>query len=205
MPDYSHARREARASVVYAGPGLSGKTTNLEYIQAAMGHGELVGINTEGERTVFYDLLPVKLGELPDGWRLTINLKTVPGQIQYIGARKLVLRKPDAVVFVADSSSRRLEANRYALDDLQRILIDNSHDLRSVPLVMQYNERDFPDRVPLAEMQEILNPGGAPAWASRAVDGVGVFGTLGEAVSLVRQRVVAELAARMGVGLAATV
>ena len=205
MPDYNNARREARATVVYAGPALSGKTTNLEYIQAATGCGELVGINTEGERTVFYDLLPVKLGELPDGWRLTINLKTVPGQIQYIGARKLVLRKPDAVVFVADSSARRLEANRYALDDLQRILIDNSNDLRRVPLVMQYNKRDLADRVPLDEMQEILNPGGAPAWASRAVDGVGVFGTLGEAVALVRHRVVGELADRMGVGVAAAV
>lgn len=178
MPDYNNARREARATVVYAGPGLSGKTTNLEYIQAAMGRGELVGINTEGERTVFYDLLPVKLGELPQGWRLTINLKTVPGQIQYIGARKLVLRKPDAVVFVADSSARRLEANRYALDDLQRILIDNSNDLRRVPLVMQYNKRDLPNALSLPELEKEVNKIGVKSFESVATTGLGVEETL---------------------------
>ncbi len=201
----NYSTREITSKIVYYGPGRSGKTTNLQYIHGQVPEdrrGRMMSLATETDRTLFFDFLPLDLGTI-SGFQTRFQLYTVPGQVYYDATRKLVLQGADGVVFVADSQRAQREENVESFRNLQVNLLEQGVDPRTIPIVLQYNKRDLPDRVPLDELQELLNPGGAPAWASKAVDGVGVFGTLGEAVSLVRQRVVAELAARMGVGLAA--
>lgn len=187
----TRVRPEVRARVVYVGPGLGGKTTNLERIAAHLIGGRLSGVSTREERTLFFDFLPIGF-ELASGGLLRVSLQTVPGQIRYRDARKMVLRNVDALVFVADSQRMRLDANRFALDDIQRILVELGRDPATLPIAFQYNKRDLADAVPLKELQGVLNPAGAPAVASVATSGIGVFRTLGIAVDLAR----AELSAR---------
>lgn len=181
------AREEIRAQVVYAGPGFGGKTTNVEYLARQLG-GRVSGSRTEGERTVTFDLLTVGY-TVVGGWSLRLNLQTVPGQADYVEARRLVLRSPDVVVFVVDSDPTRMDANRYALDDLQTVLRRNGQDPEKIPLVLQYNKRDIEGALPLDRLEESFNPEGAyPAVAAIAVRGVGVFETLGAVLHLVRSR-----------------
>jgi mutual gliding-motility protein MglA len=190
---FNKASREIRSQIVFAGPGLCGKTTNLEYLNSEVPGGKLQGVNTTGERTVLFDFLPIGMDSI-EGWNFRFNLHTVPGQIQYINARRMVLKAPDCIVFVADSSRSRLEANRYSMDDLMRILDDHNHDVTKLPLVIQYNKRDLPGAVPLEELQRILNPKGTPAVSAIAKTGVGVFETLGVAMEQVRELAMKRLA-----------
>lgn len=179
------AKNEIRAQVVYAGPGFGGKTTNVEYLARQL-DGRVSGSKTEGERTVTFDLLTVGYKVVGD-WSLRLNLQTVPGQADYVEARRLVLRSPDVVVFVVDSDLARVDANRYALDDVQRVLRRNGQDPEKIPLVLQYNKRDVEGALPLEVLEKSLNPGGAhPSVAAIAVRGIGVVETLGVVLQLVR-------------------
>lgn len=158
---------------------------------------------TEGERTMGGDFLPVALGaDRIDGWELKVSLSSVPGQIQYAESRASVLKNADVVVFVADSNPRRMDANRYALDDVRALLEAEGHDPAGMRLVFQYNKSDLPDAVPAEELDRRLNPGGAPSVAAVALDGVGVFETLREALVLARDEAGRYLAQAMPPGAA---
>lgn len=194
--DFKRSSREVRAQVVYAGTGLGGKTTNLEYLHKQYNRGRLSGVSTEGERTLLFDFLAVNYAIL-DGWSLRFNLLTVPGQAQYRASRKLALKNPDGIVFVADSDPNRFDANLYAMDDLQRVLAELDHDASSIPIVIQYNKRDLPGACSVADLQAALNPGGAPAVVASALKGVGVFKTIGLMMEIVRDRVVVQLAPQL--------
>lgn len=189
MPTAIYGKRQLSLRIVYAGPGVGGKTTNLRRIDQLFfpGRPQLVEIATAGERTVGGDFLPVGMEEM-DGWKPRLQLATVPGQIQYGGTREKQLRGADVVVFVADSLVKRRAANLYALDDLRRIVDAQGRDPSTLPIVFQYNKRDLhPEVMPLEEMDRELNPAGAPALAAQALHGIGVVETLREAVSLARQ------------------
>ncbi|MDQ3389657.1 MAG: GTPase domain-containing protein [Gemmatimonadota bacterium] len=185
MPTLIYGRRQISLRIVYAGPGLGGKTTNLEQLErlVAGAEGQLTQIPTAGERTVGGDFLPVGAEALGE-WTPRFQLATVPGQLQYAGAREILLRNVDVVVFVADSLRLRRPANRAALDELHRTLAEGGRDPRRVPLVLQYNKRDLADILTVTEMDAELNPAGAPAVASIATSAIGVVEAFGEAVSL---------------------
>jgi mutual gliding-motility protein MglA len=188
MPNLIASRRQISVRVVYAGPGVGGKTTNLRQVQAQFPEFRMAELATAGERTLGGDFLPVALGaERIDGWELKLSLSSVPGQIQYADSRAAVLRAADVIVFVADSHPLRLQANLYALDDVRSLLVAEGREPGEVPLVFQYNKCDLPDAIPPEELDARLNPGGAPAVAAVALDGVGVFETLAEALGLAAQ------------------
>ena len=155
------AAKEIHCKLVYYGPGLSGKTTNLKYIFSAVptgARGDLLSIDTETERTLFFDFLPVDLGTIR-GFRTRFHLYTVPGQVYYNASRKLILRGVDGVVFVADSQADRAEANVESMQNLYDNLAEHGYDLTKLPFVIQYNKRDLPDAAPLGELDAMLNPG----------------------------------------------
>jgi hypothetical protein len=146
---------------VYYGPGLGGKTTNLEHIYEKVTpstRGKLISLATETERTLFFDFLPVDLGTIR-GFRTRFHLYTVPGQVYYNASRKLILRGVDGVVFVADSQADRAEANVEAMQNLYDNLTEHGYDLTKLPFVIQYNKRDLPDAAPIPELDAMLNPG----------------------------------------------
>lgn len=171
------ATGEFRAQIVYAGPGLSGKTTNLEFVSERLEGSDLRGVNTQGERTLVMDLTTADYGVI-DGSRVRFHLATVPGQAQYRKARSIVLKRPDAVIFVADSRPDRFEANRWAMEDLRRIFEINQLSDSDIPLVMQWNKRDLADAMAIDRMRSALNLAGATEVAASAINGVGVFKTL---------------------------
>jgi len=176
-----HGTREIHFKIVYYGPGLGGKTANLEYIYARLDpriRGGLVSLATELDRTLYFDFLPVDLGEI-QGFATRFHLYTVPGQVYYNASRKLILQGVDGVVFVADSLESRMEANLESLDNLMENLMRVDQDLSSVPLVVQYNKRDLDGALPLEHLRAELNPEGrAPEFEAVANRGVGVFETL---------------------------
>jgi signal recognition particle receptor subunit beta len=179
--------QEISAKVVYYGPGLSGKTTSLKYIYTAVRperRGELVSLATEGDRTIFFDFLPLHV-ERVRGMSVRLQLYTVPGQIFYAGTRKLVLNGADGVVFVADSSPGARRANKESLDSLRNNLAEMGLDLELFPLVMQLNKRDLPDAMPVREMSSELNYLGCPEFETSATTGEGVVDALKEIVKLV--------------------
>ncbi|MFO0548127.1 MAG: GTPase domain-containing protein [Polyangiaceae bacterium] len=187
--------REICCKVVYAGPGLSGKTTNVEWIYertAALSKGRMLSLKTDSERTLFFDFLPLELGSL-GGYKARLQIYTVPGQIYYGATRRLILRGADGVVFVADSQRARLEANEESLADVRDCL--NEHNLADVAFVLQYNKRDLPDVATVEELHSALNPDGHPETLACAATGVGVQDTL----KLVTRRVLQTLKARHGV------
>lgn len=185
MPNLIASRKQIAVRIVYVGPGVGGKTTNLRHVAAHFPEYRMAELATEGERTLGGDFLPVALGAEPiDGWTLKVSLSSVPGQIQYAESRASVLKAADVVVFVADSDPLRMDANRYALDDVARLLEGQGRDPAETRVVFQYNKRDLADAVSLAELDVGLNPAGAPAVAAVAVDGIGVFETLHEALRL---------------------
>jgi mutual gliding-motility protein MglA len=183
----NHMAREINCKIVYYGPGLCGKTTNLHYIfekTASEAKGKMISLATETERTLFFDFLPLSLGEVR-GFKTRFHLYTVPGQVFYDASRKLILRGADGLIFVADSQAERLEANLESLDNLRTNLAEQGQDIDKVPLVMQYNKRDLPNALPLEELSEKLNPKKLPEFESSARTGVGVFETLKHTSKLV--------------------
>jgi signal recognition particle receptor subunit beta len=170
------------AKIVYYGPGLCGKTTNLQWIHdktAPRSRGQMVSLETEGDRTLFFDLLPLDVGII-GGMKVRLQLYTVPGQVFYNATRRLVLKGVDGVVFVADSQVPALEPNEEALANLRQNLEELSIDPADVPIVFQYNKRDLRNIVPVDRLEEVLNPDGAPSLEAAAIHGVGVFETLKE-------------------------
>ncbi len=169
MSMINYASREINCKIVYYGPGLGGKTTNLEYVYGKVSpntRGKLISLATETERTLFFDFLPVDLGTIR-GFRTRFHLYTVPGQVYYNASRKLILKGVDGVVFVADSQRDRAEANLESMQNLYDNMAAYGYDLTSMPFIIQYNKRDLPNAAPLAELQEMLNPGWEVLEASR--------------------------------------
>ncbi len=161
MSMINYASREINCKIVYYGPGLGGKTTNLEYVYgkvAPSSRGKLISLATETERTLFFDFLPVDLGTIR-GFRTRFHLYTVPGQVYYNASRKLILKGVDGVVFVADSQADRAEANVESMQNLYDNMAAYGYDLTRMPFVIQYNKRDLPTAAPLSELQQMLNPG----------------------------------------------
>jgi mutual gliding-motility protein MglA len=183
----NYASREITAKIVFFGPGRSGKTTNLQFIHSRLPspqRGPMVSLATEGDRTLFFDYLPVDLGMIAR-YRTRMQLYTVPGQVYYDSTRRLVLKGADGVVFVADSRADRQADNLESFRNLQVILLDQGLDPRGIPLCLQYNKRDLPDAVPVGEMEAALNFRRVPSLQASATAGVGVFETLQKISSLV--------------------
>ena len=161
MSVINYASREINCKIVYYGPGLGGKTTNLEHVYARVApdtRGKLISLATENERTLFFDFLPVDLGTIR-GFKTRFHLYTVPGQVYYNASRKLILKGVDGIVFVADSQIERMEANQEAMQNLYDNMAEYGYDLTKMPFVIQYNKRDLPNAAPLLELQQTLNPG----------------------------------------------
>ena len=180
MSSINFATREISCKVVYYGPGLSGKTTNLQVIHQKMPQDkrtDMVSLATEGDRTLFFDFLPLNLGDIK-GFKTRFQLYTVPGQVYYNSTRKLVLRGVDGIVFVADSQRSRKAENLESLQNLRQNLEDYGMDLDDIPLVLQYNKRDMDDVFSLDEMNKFLNPNDLPFFPSTAHNGKGVVTTL---------------------------
>jgi len=178
----NYTAMQMTAKIVYYGPGLCGKTTNLGWIHgrtAPRSRGEMVSLETEADRTLFFDLLPLDVGII-GGMKVRLQLYTVPGQVFYNATRRLVLKGVDGVVFVADSQVPAAEPNEESLSNLRQNLEELGLDLHAVPLVFQYNKRDLRNILPIPSLQAALNPGGAPSFEAAAVHGVGVFETLKE-------------------------
>ncbi|HUG15661.1 MAG TPA: ADP-ribosylation factor-like protein [Thermomicrobiales bacterium] len=176
----NYASREINCKLVYYGPGLGGKTTNLEYVYNKVSpetRGKLISLATEQERTLFFDFLPVDLGAIR-GFKTRFHLYTVPGQVYYNASRRLILKGVDGLVFVADSQAERMDANIAALENLYENLSDYGYDPYQLPIVLQWNKRDMPNAVPVDELRRQLNPMGLPETEAVAVDGSGVFDTL---------------------------
>jgi signal recognition particle receptor subunit beta len=176
------AAREINCKIVYYGPGLGGKTTNLQHIFDKTGEqqkGKMISLATETDRTLFFDFLPLDLGTIR-GFKTRFHLYTVPGQVFYDASRKLILRGVDGVVFVADSQAERADANVEALDNLVRNLQEHGYDFSTIPYVLQLNKRDLPNVLPVGEMKEQLCRRDEPIFESIASQGQGVFETLKE-------------------------
>jgi len=181
MVFFNHATRQMTVKIVYYGPGLCGKTTNLNTIYgktSQKARGEMVSLNTETDRTLFFDLLPMELGLFRD-YHVRLHLCTVPGQIALDTTRQLVLRNVDGIVFVVDSQRGRMDANHESIRNLWDNLRLQGDDPDRMPMVVQYNKRDLPGVMPIPELREELGiPPGVPEFEASAVDGVGVFDTL---------------------------
>lgn len=187
MAIFNYSSREISCKIVYYGPGLCGKTTNLQYIYnktSPGAKGKMISLATETERTLFFDFLPLSLGEIR-GFKTRFHLYTVPGQVFYGAIRKLVLKGVDGIVFVADSQIMRTEANLESMDNLKENLIDQGYSLERVPYVVQYNKRDLPAIAPVDELRTALNVANVPDFEGIATTGLGVFETLKAVAKLV--------------------
>ncbi|MCH7775094.1 MAG: gliding-motility protein MglA [Gemmatimonadetes bacterium] len=161
MSMINYASREINCKLVYYGPGLGGKTTNLEYVFAKVApekRGKMVSLATETERTLFFDFLPVDLGTIR-GFKTRFHMYTVPGQVYYNASRKLILKGVDGLVFVADSQMDRMEANVESMQNLYDNMAEYGYDVTKIPFLIQYNKRDLPNAAPISELQQQLNPG----------------------------------------------
>jgi len=180
MTFINYAAREINCKIVYYGPGLCGKTTNLQYIYDRTNpaaKGKLISLATETDRTLFFDFLPLDLGTVR-GFKTRFHLYTVPGQVFYDASRKLILKGVDGVVFVADSQEARMDANVESLRNLEKNLVEHGFDLATIPYVLQLNKRDLPTAVAADELYRQLNYKGEPTFEATAPMGVGVFDTL---------------------------
>ncbi|RME24054.1 MAG: gliding-motility protein MglA [Deltaproteobacteria bacterium] len=189
MSFINYSSREINCKIVYYGPGLCGKTTNLQYIYAKTNpeaKGKMISLATETERTLFFDFLPLSLGEIR-GFKTRFHLYTVPGQVFYDASRKLILKGVDGVVFVADSQIERMEANLESMENLRVNLAEQGYDLDKIPYVIQYNKRDLPNAAPIEELHRLLNPNNVPEFQAIASTGWGVFDTLKAIAKLVLQ------------------
>jgi mutual gliding-motility protein MglA len=180
MSFINYSSREINCKLVYYGPGLCGKTTNLQYIYAKTSpeaKGKMISLATETERTLFFDFLPLSLGEIR-GFKTRFHLYTVPGQVFYDASRKLILKGVDGVVFVADSQIERMEANIESLDNLRTNLAEQGYNLDKLPYVIQYNKRDLPNASPIEQLRDLLNTTKVQEFEAAATTGHGVFETL---------------------------
>ncbi|MDH3745046.1 MAG: GTPase domain-containing protein [Acidobacteriota bacterium] len=180
MTFINYAAKEINCKIVYYGPGLGGKTTNLQYIYnktPPASKGKMISLATEADRTLFFDFLPLDLGSIR-GFTTRFHLYTVPGQVFYDASRRLILKGVDGVVFVADSQSERMEANVESIRNLEANLNEHGFDLMMVPFALQFNKRDLPNAMPVDEMYRMLNYKREPTFEAVAPEGVGVFDTL---------------------------
>jgi hypothetical protein len=187
MSFINYSSREINCKIVYYGPGLCGKTTNLQYIYNKTNpeaKGKMISLATETERTLFFDFLPLSLGEIR-GFKTRFHLYTVPGQVFYDASRKLILKGVDGVVYVGDSQMERMEANIESLDNLRQNLQEQGYDLDRLPYVVQYNKRDMPEIATVEELRQLLNTSNVPDFEGIARTGVGVFDTLKAVAKLV--------------------
>ncbi len=187
MVSINYSSREVCCKIVYYGPGLSGKTTNLQYVHSKVPgntRGDLISLATEADRTLYFDFLPINIGTI-NGFAAKFQLYTVPGQVYYNATRKLVLRGVDGVVFVADSQPDKLDENIESLMNLQENLEEYGYNLDEMPLVIQYNKRDLPGVMSVAQLEERLNSKGWPYYEASATIGNGVFDTLKLIIKLV--------------------
>ncbi len=187
MSFINYASREINCKIVYYGPGLCGKTTNLQFVYqktAPEAKGKMISLATETERTLFFDFLPLALGEIR-GFKTRFHLYTVPGQVFYDASRKLILKGVDGVVFVADSQEERFDANIESLENLKVNLEEQGYELEKLPFVIQYNKCDLPNISDPEELRELLNPWGVPEFQACATTGEGVFETLKSVAKLI--------------------
>lgn len=182
MSFINFAAREINCKIVYYGPGLGGKTTNLQHVYDKTGEaqkGKMISLATETDRTLFFDFLPLDLGTIR-GFKTRFHLYTVPGQIFYDASRKLILRGVDGVVFIADSQPERADANLEALDNLIANLAEHGYDFQTIPYALQFNKRDLPNVMPVEQMKAQLCRRQEPVFEAIAMQGTGVFETLKE-------------------------
>lgn len=180
MAFINHSAKEINCKLVYYGPGLCGKTTNLQYIYNKTNpdlKGKMISLATETDRTLYFDFLPLNLGTI-HGFKVRFQLYTVPGQVFYNASRKLILKGADGVVFVADSQEARYEANIESMVNLRENLEENNLKLEAIPYVLQLNKRDLPNVTPADELTTALRFKGEPVFESVATEGTGVFETL---------------------------
>lgn len=180
MSFVNYVTKEVNCKIVYYGPGLGGKTTNIQHVYqktSGANKGNIISLNTENERTLFFDFLPLDLGEIR-GFKTRFHLYTVPGQVFYEASRKLILRGVDGIIFVADSQVERMESNIESLKSLEKNLVDQGYDIRKLPLVLQWNKRDLPNTTSVADLHSALNKWDAPEFEAIATSGDGVFDTL---------------------------
>ena len=185
----SYSGKEINAKIVYYGPGLGGKTTNLEQIYEsvpASHKGKMISMKTKADRTLFFDFLPIDLGEIR-GFKTRFHLYTVPGQVYYNASRRLILKGVDGIVFVADSQDTRAEANIESMHNLYENLETYGYDPSAIPFAIQYNKRDLTDIVPVDDLRAQINPMGMPDFEGIAIEGKGVFETLSCVSKLVVQ------------------
>jgi mutual gliding-motility protein MglA len=189
MTFINYASREINCKIVYYGPGLCGKTTNLQYIYDKTNpgaKGKLISLATETDRTLFFDFLPLELGTVR-GFKTRFHLYTVPGQVFYDASRKLILKGVDGVIFVADSQLERMDANVEAIENLDTNLKAQGYDLKTIPYVLQLNKRDLPNVSSVDEMVKLMRKKGEPVFEAVAAKGIGVFETLKGVAKLVLQ------------------
>lgn len=190
MSFINYSTREIILKIVFYGPGLCGKTTNIKHIHSKTNpdaRGKLISLETQAERTLFFDFLPLSLPGIR-GFKVRLHLYTVPGQLFYSASRKLIMKGADGVVFVADSQNARFEANQISMDDLRENLSTYGYKIESMPFVIQYNKRDLDDITSVEDLRVALNPWGVPEFEASAVDGTGVFETLKALVRLIMQQ-----------------
>lgn len=180
MTFINYASREINCKIVYYGPGLGGKTTNLQYVYdktAPNAKGKMISLATETDRTLFFDFLPLELGTVR-GFKTRFHLYTVPGQVFYDASRKLILKGVDGIIFVADSQIERMDANIESVNNLEQNLKLQGYDLMKIPLALQLNKRDLSNIVSVEEMKRELMRKGEPVIEAVASSGIGVFDTL---------------------------
>ena len=191
MVQINFALKEVNCKVVFYGPGMSGKTTNLEIVHQKApeeNKGELTSISTDGDRTLFFDFMPLDLGNVA-GMRTKFQLYTVPGQVYYNSTRKLVLQGVDGIIFVADSDPDKMDENVESYANLIENLAEDGKDIRELPHVIQYNKRDLPNALPVAEIDKIMNKFGVPTFEAVAYTGEGVFPTLKTLAAMVLESI----------------
>ncbi len=180
MSFFNHNAKEIHCKIVYYGPSLGGKTTNLQWVYQHTANeqkSKMVALETDIERTLFFDFLPLNVGEIR-GYQTRFHLYSVPGQVVYDASRKMILKGLDGVVFVADSQNERMEENLESLRNLERNLETQGHDIRSIPLVIQYNKRDLPNAASVRELRSHLNLYNSPEFEATAAEGKGVTESL---------------------------
>lgn len=191
MSTINFAAREINCKIVYYGPGMCGKTTNLKHVFGKVPEhlrGDMVSLATEDERTLFFDFLPLDLGSV-QGFKTRFHLYTVPGQVFYNASRKLILRGVDGIVFVADSAPNRLRANAESMRNLRENLAEHGIDVREVPIVLQINKRDLPEALPTDMIRAVIDPSKKlQIYEASAAQGIGVFETLKAVSRLVLEK-----------------